>query len=267
MTHRAFTSRRRLHAARLSSLVLILALAGAAVAASAGSSASGGSGPAASALSFRIDHFLCYRVDPTSKQTQHKVVLRDQFGTRKGVAFPLRSLCNPVRKNATGTRHPRAHLACYGLKSATAFRTRKVSVTNQLDRAMFLAVTAPQRLCLPTGKSLKPTSFPAIPKGLDHFLCYPVKPLKPAVPHSVKLKDQFGSFAARTLVPAELCNPVSKNRRAILNRRDHLVCYTLTPNTGFKPRRVVITNQFGKQTLVASATSALCVPSVKKVIP
>jgi hypothetical protein len=246
-------------------LLLVLALAAAALAATAGSS--GGSSPAASALSFRIDHFLCYRVDPTSTQTQHKVVLRDQFGTRKGVAFPLTSLCNPVRKNATGVRHPRSHLACYVLKSSTPFTRKKVSVTNQLDRAMQLVVTAPQRLCLPTGKSLKPTTFPAIPKGLDHFLCYPVRPLKPALPHSVKLKDQFGSFAARTLAPALLCNPVSKNRRAILNRRDHLLCYTLTPNKAFKPRRVAITNQFGKQTLVASASTALCVPSLKKVIP
>jgi hypothetical protein len=266
MTHRAFRSRRRLHAAQLSLLVSMVTL-GAAVAAFAGNSASGGRGPATSALTFRIDHFLCYRVDPTSKQTQHKVVLRDQFGVRKGVAFPLTSLCNPVRKNATGIRHLRAHLACYGLRSTTPFKRKKVVVTNQLDRSMQLVVSAPQRLCLPTGKSLRPTTFPPIPKGLDHFLCYPVKPVKPAVPHSVKLKDQFGSFPARTILPALLCNPVSKNRRAILNRRDHLVCYTLTPNTAFKPRRVAITNQFGKQTLVASATSALCVPSVKKVIP
>src|SRR5436190_19014846 len=104
MSHKAFNSRRRLHAAQLSLVVLILALAGAAVAASAGSPARG---PAASALTFRIDHFLCYKVDPTSRQIRHKVVLRDQFGRRTGVAYPLTTLCNPTVKNATKVTRPR----------------------------------------------------------------------------------------------------------------------------------------------------------------
>jgi len=267
MSHRAFSSRRRLHAAQLSLVVLILALAGAAVAASAGSPASGGSGPAARALTFRIDHFLCYKVDPTSRQIRHKVVLRDQFGRRTGVAYPLTTLCNPTVKNATKVTRPRLHLACYALKSSTPFKRRKVAVTNQLDRGYQLVVTAPQRLCLPSGKSLKPTVFPPMVRGLDHFLCYPVSPLKPRGPHSVKLKDEFGSFETRTMLPTVLCNPVSKNSRAILNKRDHLLCYRLPLLAGFKPRRVAITNQFGKQTLVAATQETLCVPSLKKVIP
>src|SRR5207247_3150214 len=86
-------------------------------------------------------------------------------------------------------------------------------------------------------------------------------------PHSVKLKDEFGSFETRTMLPTGLCNPVSKNRRAILNKRDHLLCYQLPLLAGFKPRRVAITNQFGKQTLVAATQAMLCVPSLKKVIP
>ena len=249
-------------------LVLALAVAVAALAATAGSS--GGNTPAARALTFRIDHFLCYGVDPTSKQVKHKVVLRDQFGRRTGVAYPLTTLCNPTAKRVgsitTKVRRPRLHLACYGLRSSTPFKARKVSVTNQLDRGYQLLVSAPQRLCVPSGKSLKPP-FPAPVKGLDHFLCYPVKPLKPLGPHSVLLRDEFGRFETRTVIPTALCNPVSKNNRAILNRRDHLLCYQLPVLAGFKPRKAWITNQFGKQTLVAATQQTLCVPSLKKVIP
>jgi len=218
------------------------------------------------ALSFRISHFQCYRVDPTSKATPHRVLLRDQFGVRKGIAHPLITLCNPVRKNGSPVRNPRAHLACYTLRSSAPFTPKRVAVTNQLDRGATLLVTAPQRLCLPSGKSLRANVFPPAVKGLDHFECYPVKPLKPLPPHSVKLVDEFGSFPARTIVPSLLCNPVSKNRRPILNKRDHLLCYELTPTPQFQPRRVAIRNQFGKATLVAFRTETLCVPSLKKTL-
>jgi hypothetical protein len=225
----------------------------------------GRAAPTRHAIVFRISHFQCYAVDPTSRTRPRKVLLRDQFGAGTGVAYPLVGLCNPVRKNGSPVRNPRAHLACYRLTSTKPFTQRQVAVTNQLDRNARLVVTSPQRLCLPTGKSLRPTVFPPLPKGLDHFECYPVKPLKPLPPHSVKLADEFGSSAARTLRPSSLCNPVSKNRGTILNRRDHLVCYDLT-STKSTPRRLAITNQFGRATLVATRALTLCVPSLKKTL-
>jgi hypothetical protein len=252
------------HTLRRSFVIVLAALGTATLVASV--SSAGQRKPLARALSFRTDHFLCYRVEPTSKLTPQGVLLRDQFGTRKAVAYSLISLCNPARKNATPVRNARAHLACYRLRSSQPFSPRRVAVTNQLDRNDPLAVSAPERLCLPSGKSLNPGLVPPLAKGLEHFQCYPVKPLKGVTPHSVKLRDEFGSFPARTLAPLELCNPVSKNRSRVVNARDHLVCYGLTPNVRFKRRRVAINNQFGKATLVASATETLCVPSLKRTL-
>jgi hypothetical protein len=62
-----------------------------------------------------------------------------------------------------------------------------------------------------------------------------------------------------------LGNPVLKNNPngKLYNPTDHLVCYA-TPNTGlnFKPRNVVVTNQFEKAAIyTAYAPAMLCLPS------
>src|SRR4051812_47390636 len=71
-------------------------------------------------LSFRINHFQCYGVDPGSGFRPRTVTLVDQFGSSKAVASQLTTLCSPVRKNGGAVRNARAHLVCYPIKSKPA---------------------------------------------------------------------------------------------------------------------------------------------------
>jgi streptogramin lyase len=213
----------------------------------------------------RIDHFQCYRVDPTSRFLPRTVSLRDQFGTLRASATRQVTLCAPARKNAEPRpANPRAHLACYALESRTPFAGRTVVTSNQLQRLTRLAVIRPLELCLPTGKSVRPTIAPRPVQGLDHYLCYAVVQRGGGfVPRVVRLVDQFGTARRTAVRPVTLCNPVSKNGGAVRNRTDHLVCYVLSSRLRFRVRRAWIVNQFGRGTLVVTLPLRLCVPSIK----
>jgi hypothetical protein len=210
-----------------------------------------------------LDHYQCYRVDPSPFQPR-SVVLRDQFGGSKAVVTQLQRLCSPVHKNGSLVRNPRAHLACYAIRTAS-FHVRQVTYTNQLGRGR-LAVVKPVQLCVPSGKSLDLKVAPPPAKGLDHYQCYLVKPTTPFKSRKVALLDQFGKSAPLVVTPTSLCAPVSKNAGRVLDRQDHLVCYSLRTTTTFKVRRALIVNQFGKATMAVVTPEVLCVPSLKRLV-
>lgn len=104
----------------------------------------------------------------------------------------------------------------------------------------------------------------------SHFKCYQVRVGK-TPRRRVTLDDQFEKRKARTKKPFLLCNPVRKKFNTttsnILNRKDHLVCYRITPRTkGFEERVVGIRNQFGVATLETKRRDVLCLPSTKRKI-
>jgi hypothetical protein len=219
------------------------------------------------ALAFRLDHFQCYRVDPGSAFKPRAVTLVDQFGRSKAVVSQVTTLCAPVRKNRTLVRNRRAHLTCYPIRRRTpAFRARRVTITNQFEKGTRLVVARPIQLCLPSGKSLLPGPSPDQVKGLDHYQCYLVKPLRRLRPRRVLLVDQFGKARPTVLRIVSLCAPVRKNKVLVRNKRDHLVCYQLRSAQSFHPRRVALVNQFGKAQLVVVAPQTLCLPSLKRLI-
>jgi streptogramin lyase len=212
----------------------------------------------------RLDHFQCYRIDPTSPFAPRTVTAGDQFGVSRLNVLRMTSFCAPVRKNREPAPHnPRAHLACYLVQPPRPFRPRVVVVTNQFERAARLTVATQAQLCLPSGKSLVPSTPPPLVRGLDHYECYGVKPQGRFASRAVLLVDQFGKGWRIAFRATLLCNPVSKNKGAVLNPRDHLVCYALRGGPVFRPRRASVRNQFGVATLVVSAPTQLCVPSVK----
>jgi hypothetical protein len=70
-------------------------------------------------------------------------------------------------------------------------------------------------------------------------------------------------------VPNELCNPVQKKFRDIVdpvtNPAAHLVCFRIgNPFTAVAP---FTKNQFGMAQLSVTQVSALCLPSFKKEVP
>jgi hypothetical protein len=221
---------------------------------------------AGSTVVFRLDHFQCYRVDPGSAFKPRTVNLLDQFGRSRATVAQLTTLCAPVRKNNGQVRNRLAHLACYPIRSTPAFQARRVFITNQFEKATRVVVSRPNQLCLPSGKSIPPNR-PRPVKGLDHYQCYLAKPAKALKPRRVLLVDQFGKSRPTVVRLVNLCAPVRKNRVVVKNTRDHLACYQLRPAGQFRPRRVLIVNQFGNAGLTVATPQTLCVPSLKRVVP
>jgi hypothetical protein len=246
--------------------LLALAPIAAALAAAALAAASE-RGFAGAALTFRTSHYLCYEAKSPEGFAQRSVVVLDQFKQRrKTVVTGIETVCTPASKNGSRVLDKQAHLVCYRTKSAQSFRTRRVVVTNQFGKAR-LAVVKPASLCLPSAKSLGPTTVaPPIPKTIPHFQCYPVKPLTTTKPRKVKVVDQFGGGGYAVTRPVALCNPASKNGSRVVNPREHLVCYLVDPLQAAKTRKVIVTNQFGTAVAVMFAATRLCLPSLKQEI-
>jgi len=102
------------------------------------------------------------------------------------------------------------------------------------------------------------------PPGVNptHYQCYRVWKTEPFKPREVKLRDQFGTSAAKVLKTSILCTPVDKNNLPAKDKQTHYVCYEEEGKTVDK--KVSVTNQFGKQILTVGGPALLCVPSVKK---
>ncbi len=216
-----------------------------------------------------LDHFKCYAGKFPAFEPR-KVGLHDQFGRgRVKVTRPGR-FCNPVSKNGLNIFDPAGHLKRYRIEplpGQPAFVPLDVLVHNQFG-AQNLSVKAPLALFVPS--KLRHQTKPA---ALDHFKCYSVS--GQAVNQKVKLKDQFDVQEARVeraMVgrPVTLCNPTTKTVDGLTtpvgNPEWHLVCYAIDTQK-FKPRRVVVINQFGKEVVTVVAPVQLCVPSLKLVLP
>lgn len=218
---------------------------------------------AATAPAQKISHFECYAIATEDDFERRSVVLADQFERRKAEVLRPESLCNPVRKNTTAPTDRAAHLVCYRI-ATDRMTPRDVLVSNQFGRLRLRAVL-PYSLCLPSGKSRTEEPAP-VPERLDHYECYRVRPLSTHKKPQVSLVDQFWRTKAVVLSVFSLCNPVSKNRSRIVNKTDHLVCYRIRTD-GFRPRKVVVSNQFDKaRRLEATAPTTLCLPSLKRVL-
>jgi hypothetical protein len=102
------------------------------------------------------------------------------------------------------------------------------------------------------------------PPGINptHYQCYRVSEAEPFGRREVKLHDQFGTSAATILKTSLLCAPVDKNEQRARDRQTHYVCYEEEGRAADK--KVIVTNQFGKQTLVVDRPALLCVPSMKR---
>jgi hypothetical protein len=247
---------------------IVVASVGVACAAAAGSAGGAARSSHATALSFRLDHFLCYTVAPAQTFKPRGVVVLDpQFKERRKTAV-LRpeTLCNWASKNHSRVLDKRRHLLCYATRSPQAFRARRAVVTNQF-RSVRLAIGRPNVLCLPSGKSLARVPV-APPKSLDHFQCYPVKTLSRVPRRTVVVRDEFATDKYLLGLPIRLCDPASKNSSRILNRRDHLLCYLAKSAKQHGSRAVYVTNQFGRVFPYRTiAPRLLCVPSLKRLVP
>jgi hypothetical protein len=261
---------------RVARIVTVTATAALAAGALAGATPATSQPPAgAQSIPGGLDHFKCYTV---AKQPAalRAATLTDQFGTRNSRVLEVRQLCNPVRKRhgktITPIDHPRAHLVCRRTTDDLPTAVRDVRLRNQFG-VIDTRTTTAQTLCLPSlkrivkGKPVAPTG-PNPELVLDHFRCYGVQPRPVSL--SVRLKDQFGVSPAKVIRLVRLCNPVRKSyqgKAAKIKRPSaHLACYTIKDKLPFKPRKVVVRNQFGVAQLVAQKVETLCLPTREQVI-
>lgn len=110
---------------------------------------------------------------------------------------------------------------------------------------------------------------PDLNGGTDHFACYEAIPQNPHPPATISLTDQCGFTltGVQAFTPLEICNPAAKTvgevTTPITEEEAHLTFYELTQKLPANPRKVVINNQFGPQTLRVAAPKLIAVPTVK----
>jgi choice-of-anchor C domain-containing protein len=233
------------------------------------------------------DHFLCYKAKPTKdseKFVPRVVSLADQFDAAArdfDVKKPL-SLCTPADKNGEGITDPNTHLKGYQIKLTKTDPPQPpdvkhaVRVTNQFGE-LLLDTLRPDRLLVPTAKSLTGPVDPPGPNNVDHYKCYKVRGSKGAPKFKailgVSVSDQFIDQPPKLFdlkKPTRLCNPADKNGEGIKNPDTHLLCYQAKPARG-QPRHqpvspIFVNNQFGPEILQTVKEEDLCVPSMKTVL-
>lgn len=125
-----------------------------------------------------------------------------------------------------------------------------------------VVVVPPESLCLPASKALGTGTPQAIPKHLDHFVCYTIDPSRPFQRRNARVRDQFSTSTDAILVPKTLCAPTRKNDSRLIQPRVHLVCYS--DKSGARARPARVRTQFGVLRSSPGARNLLCVPTLKR---
>lgn len=154
-----------------------------------------------------LDHFTCYQAGASKGSAKFTgipnppgITLIDQFWGTTAAVKKAKYLWAPTNKNGedpTAPSHP-DHLEGYQHKPAAAFaKVLNQRISTQFGQ-IFVDVTKPAHILVPTAKSLvTPPPAPADP-SVDHFQCYQVKDRKTPQfqPTSVNVQDQFGFMAS-----------------------------------------------------------------------
>jgi hypothetical protein len=219
-----------------------------------------------------LNHFQCYETHRKPARV-FGVTLDDMLGPGVVDLKKLKRICAPADKNG---EDPTAasdadHLGVFTLKQTTPrFRPIKgVIVENQFG-VQTMNVTKPDRLLMPTVKSLLgpidlPPSF-----GVDHFKCYKVAYLKLRRP-GVAIEDQFGAITLNLLKPTHLCLNADKNGEGIPDLTQNLMCYKVVVAPGTPaaqlPPTIYTHDQIGPDTYSVYGPREFCVPTEIVTVP
>lgn len=208
-----------------------------------------------------LDHFKVYAVK--SQSVQGRVEVQGQFDKEKRpvTLVALTYLANPVSKNGAQLVDKNAHLAWYSIRSTIREPKRRVTLRNQFGEQE-LVLGPSLMLAVPTEKVEQGS---ALPKKLDHFVCYRVLEGK-EIAKAVSLVDQLDrQRSVRVNRPLFFCVPVTKTHEEhvfkIQNPRMHLAVYEITPKV--YDLRKTLANQFGKREVTLLKSEMLAVPSEK----
>ncbi len=211
------------------------------------------------------DHFQCYEIHrpPTN---EIDVSLIDQFGSATADVKTAKRLCAPANKNGEDPDAPTnpRHLTAYTIKQTTGFAPIKnVLVTDQFG-SLLMTVTKPDRLLVPTAKSLVGPPGP-LQVPLDHYKCYRVAHAR-FRRAGITAETQFGESLVDIKKPMHLCTPVNKDGEdpTAPGHTNHLMCYLLRAKRPPLQPTVFTHNQFDDDTYPIFGPRELCVPATKE---
>ncbi len=213
-----------------------------------------------------LNHFQCYETHRHPARI-YGITLDDVFGPGVIDLKKQKRLCAPADVNGTDPTAPTDpdHLAVFTIKqrSPKFHPVKGVIVDNEFGEQS-MSVTKPDRLLVPTAKSL--TTYPVMPAtfGVDHFKCYKIAYAKMRQ-FGISLQDQFGSITIDVKKPVELCVHADKKHEGIPDLTQNLMCYKVVVSPGTPPANVPTTvftaNQFGLDTFSIFGPRDFCVPS------
>ena len=210
-----------------------------------------------------LDHFLCYETHRRALNRKG-VSANDDLGNTTITVRQAKRLCAPVNKNnedPTAPLHP-GHETFYTIKQTSPHfaPVKNLTITDQFGTIQ-VDLVRPERLLVPTSKSLTAPPPPPLATPLDHFKCYRVRGARVRVPN-VSVQTQFNPGGPITVAikrPRDLCLPVDKNGEGILNSTIGLMCYQVRTSPQ-SPPRVFTTDQFESADYPLFGIRDLCVP-------
>jgi hypothetical protein len=213
-----------------------------------------------------LPHFQCYELVRKLYTVVSGVTLDDQLGVGLVDVGRAKRICNPASKNGEDQGAPALpdHLIDYYVKQTSPRfdRLKGVQVANQFG-TINVELVRPDRLMVPTAKSLTDPAPPLGASILDHYKCYRVVGAQTRVP-DLTVVDQFGTLAVDVKRPIRLCLAADKNGEGVLNPDSHLMCYQVKT----RPQRttfhgpIFVDNQFGPEEFDFTRPTELCLPSV-----
>ena len=210
-----------------------------------------------------LDHFQCYEIHrPKSALT---VTLDDAFGPGTVTLKKPKRLCAPADKNGEDPTAPLDpdHLTAYTIKqTAPRFQRQRGQVVVNQFGAVTLDVVKPDRLLVPTTKSLDAPPDLLDPFFVDHFKCYRIAYAKYRA-SGIQITDQFGDLTIDIKKPVHLCLAAEKNGEGIFDPSQTLMCYLVRGiQPPAAPAQVMTNNQFGPDAFPFYGPREFCVPSV-----
>ncbi len=221
-----------------------------------------------------LDHFQCYQAKTASGTPKFiaipYLVLGDRFGEWLfSVAKPT-EFCAPANVEGSDPTAPshEEHLESYQIKRVPGTgkfpKTLNQTVADQFGQ-MTIDLLKPERLMVPSAKSLTALPAPLAAPVTDHFTCYKVR-VSPGTPKFVPriasvVNDQFGPLSVNIMKPRKLCIPTNKANEepgAELHG-EHLLCYQAKLQSTFTPVRAYVANQFGTETLDVKKAVDICI--------
>ncbi len=225
-----------------------------------------------------LDPFQCYQAKAASGSAHFVsipyLVTTDRFGQWFFAITKPAELCAPASVDGSDPTAPAhtEHLERYQIKRVPGTaKFGKLLNQQAVDTwgPLTIDLIKPERLLVPTNKSLISTPGEPASPITDHFTCYKIR-TSPGTskftprPATV-VADQFGSLSVTVTKPRKYCVATDKANEepGAEDHLQHLMCYQAKlSSSAFTPVRAYVSNQFSDETLDVKKPIEICIPSL-----